>query len=132
MLDLHENRIEEAEQHKMKAFEITKTYQLTNDRFLLCKLKYIESALARRMGNYSKAKELLEDSVEVNERPRYVQNGLLFVSCQWGEGDRFLIKFGCYNRINFTWGARQNQTLGVQNVYSVLQHSTIQYNILFL
>lgn len=65
MLDLHENRIEEAEQHKMKAFEITKTYQLTNDRFLLCKLKYIESALARRMGNYSKAKELLEDSVEL-------------------------------------------------------------------
>ena len=32
---------------------------------MLTKLKYVESALARREGQYAKAKELLDDSVEV-------------------------------------------------------------------
>lgn len=66
MLDLHENRVKEAEEHTKKALEIMKTYHSTNGRFLLSKLKYVQSALARRMGDYSTARELLEDSVEVN------------------------------------------------------------------
>jgi len=65
MLDLHENRIEEAKQHAKKALEISKTYESTNHRYLLSKLKYVKSALARRGGNYAEAKELLDDSVEL-------------------------------------------------------------------
>lgn len=65
MLDLHENKIEEAKQHAKKALEISKTFESTNHRYLLSKLKYVQSALARRGGNYAEAKELLDDSVEV-------------------------------------------------------------------
>ena len=66
MLDLHENRTEEAKIHAKKALEISQKYHSTNDRFLLSKVKYVWSAIARREGDYPKAKELLYDSMEVN------------------------------------------------------------------
>ena len=66
MLELHENRTEEAKKHAEKALEMSRRYHSTNDRFLLSKVKYVWSALARREGDYAKAKELLDDSMEVN------------------------------------------------------------------
>lgn len=66
MLDLHENRTEEAKNNAKKALEMSRRYHSTNDRFLLSKVKYVWSALARREGDYGKAKELLDDSMEVN------------------------------------------------------------------
>lgn len=65
MLDLHENKLEDAKQHAKEALEISQRYHSPNHCYLLSKLKYVESALARRQGNYEKAKELLDDSVEV-------------------------------------------------------------------
>lgn len=65
MLDLHENRIEDGKKHAKEALEISQRYHSPNHRYLLSKLKYVDSAFARRQGNYEKAKELLDDSVEV-------------------------------------------------------------------
>lgn len=65
MLDLHENRTEDGKRHAEQALEISQRYHSPNHCYLLSKLKYVESALARREGNYEKAKELLDDSVEV-------------------------------------------------------------------
>lgn len=64
-MDLHENCIEAAKTHAKNALLISRTYHSTNHCYLLTKLKYVESALARREGQYAKAKELLDDSVEV-------------------------------------------------------------------
>ncbi|XP_078360542.1 uncharacterized protein LOC144644867 [Oculina patagonica] len=64
-LDLHENRTEEGKRHAQMALEMSKRYHSPNHCFLLSKLKYVESALARREGNYEKAKDLLNDSVEL-------------------------------------------------------------------
>ena len=69
MLDLHENQIEEAKKHAKHALVISRTYHSTNHCYLLSKLKYLESAVARREGNYAQAKELLDDSIEVREGP---------------------------------------------------------------
>ncbi|XP_068757190.1 uncharacterized protein [Montipora capricornis] len=65
VLDLHENQIEEAKEHAKHALVISRTYHSTNHCFLLSKLKYLESAVARREGNYARAKELLDDSIEL-------------------------------------------------------------------
>lgn len=65
MLDLHESRIEDGKRHAKEALEISQRHHSPNHCYLLSKLKYVESALARREGNYEKAKELLDDSVEV-------------------------------------------------------------------
>ncbi|CAH3199098.1 unnamed protein product, partial [Porites evermanni] len=65
LLDLHENRIEEAKTHAKNALLKSRTYHSTNHCYLLAKLKYVESALARREGQYEKAEELLDDSVEL-------------------------------------------------------------------
>ncbi|CAH3157225.1 unnamed protein product [Porites evermanni] len=65
LLDLHENCIEAAKTHAKNALLISRTYHSTNHCYLLTKLKYVESALARREGQYAKAKELLDDSVEL-------------------------------------------------------------------
>ena len=46
---------------------MSRKYHSPNHCYLLGKLKYVESALARREGDYEKAKELLDDSVEVRE-----------------------------------------------------------------
>ena len=70
MLDLHENKLEDAKQHAKEALEISQRYHSPNHCYLLSKLKYVESALARRQGNYEKAKELLDDSVEVRASRR--------------------------------------------------------------
>lgn len=70
MLDLHENKLEDAKQHAKEALEISQRYHSPNHYYLLSKLKYVESALARRQGNYEKAKELLDDSVEVRASRR--------------------------------------------------------------
>ena len=67
MLNLHENKIEEAKEHAKHALVISRTYHSTNHCFLLSKLKYLESSVARREGNYARAKELLDDSIEVRE-----------------------------------------------------------------
>lgn len=71
MLDLHENRTEDGKRHAKLALEMSKRYHSPNHCFLLSKLKYVESALARREGNYEKAKNLLDDSVEVRGRMKY-------------------------------------------------------------
>lgn len=65
LLDLHENRMEDGKKHAKEALEISQRYHSPNHRYLLSKLKYVESAFARRQGNYEKAKELLDDSVEL-------------------------------------------------------------------
>lgn len=65
MLDLHENRTEEAKKRANKALKLSQLYHSPNHCYLLSKLKYVGSALARREGDYAEAKELLNDSVEV-------------------------------------------------------------------
>lgn len=65
LLDLHENRNEDGQRHAKQALEISQRYNSPNHCYLLSKLKYAESALARREGNYERAKELLDDSVEL-------------------------------------------------------------------
>ena len=57
-----------AEQNVKKALEISRMYHSINHCFLLAKVKYVESAVARRKGNYAKAKILLDDSSEVREK----------------------------------------------------------------
>ena len=94
MLDLHENRIEEAKQHAKKALEISKTYESTNHRYLLSKLKYVQSALARRGDNYAEAKELLDDSVEVRtNRIRIIANNCYIFSIVFSFHKVFLQSF---------------------------------------
>ena len=64
---MHENRHQDAKKHAKQALETSQRYHSPNHCYLLSKLKYVESALARREGNYEKAREYLDDSVEVRE-----------------------------------------------------------------
>lgn len=65
LLDLHENKPEKARKHAKQALEMSQRYHSPNHCYMLSKLKYVHSALARREGDYEKAQEYLDVSVEL-------------------------------------------------------------------
>lgn len=65
LLDLHENRHEDAKKHANQALETSQRFHSPNHCYILSKLKYVESALARRKGDYERARECLDVSVEL-------------------------------------------------------------------
>lgn len=62
---MHENRHEDAKKHANQALEMSQRFHSPNHCYILSKLKYVESALDRRKGDYERARECLDVSVEV-------------------------------------------------------------------